>query len=112
MNMSLQSEIHNFEQRPKEEFAEVTENKTKPRKQVINILKNYEKNKTKYEDCLLQTPYNSNKCVAPTNSQITEEERGKRKINYEALSPPPVSQPTSIDNRIIKEASPRQVRKN
>ena len=110
--MSLQSEIHNFEQSTKEESAEVKEKGTKPRKQVIKIVINYAKNKNKFKDCLLQTPYNSNKCVAPTNSQLSEEEREKRRINYEALSPPPVSQPTSIDYRIIKWASPRQVRKN
>ena len=35
---------------------------------------------TKLSEYVLQTPYNSNKCVALTSSQLSKEERAKKKI--------------------------------
>jgi hypothetical protein len=32
------------------------------------------------KDCILQTPYNSNKSVALTSSQLSEKKKGKRKM--------------------------------
>ena len=48
MNISLKSEIHNFEQPTIEEFVEVKEKGTKLRKQVIKIVINNAKNTTKF----------------------------------------------------------------
>ena len=58
---------------------------------------------------MLQTPYNSNKCVAPTNSQLSEEERGRRKISYDdSISPSPMLQPTNLF-QVLPRVSSRQV---